>query len=372
MERAQSIKGLPLDELSITAIASIVDVYEDDETGRQLPVVEMEVINDADWQRFNAPKEEARRCALCGHGLKIACAVTHRPSGNGYWIGRDCAKSITCLAGYGKLIEGATVALAQRLACDKREGDWLAKNPDAMGIVTWAKRPAAPRICRDMVEKLRRFGSLSDKQVAVLEKIRQDDIDRRAKATAKVQPGRQTFKGIVRKVRVEEGIQRSRWGHAPKIAKVLLDLGTGVRLWGNLPENSTLTEAMMTRLPESRRACTKVGYEIETHEIVAVGDTIQMTATVEAKEGDDLFGFWKRPAKVVITFAAAPVAEPQAPSELDKAAAVLAANPVLAAPNFAKDVQSWNALKDEADRRGLTGDEATGFIAAGMKAVGAA
>lgn len=313
-ERSSSIKGLPLTELSITAVASFVDTYLDDE-GIERAAFEMEVLNEADWAKFNAPKHEARRCALCGHALKISCAVTHRPTGNGYWIGRDCAKSIQSLATYGKLIEGATVALAQRLACDKRESDFLAAHPEAIGVITWSKRPNAPRISRDICEKLRRYGNISDAQIALLEKIRQQDIDRRAKATGTATVGRQTIKGTVLKVTVEESeFGGTRWSKPPTYAKVLVDLGNGVRLMGKLPEHMILDERTASR----GESWNKAGHQVETFTIVKVGDKIEVTATVNPSEKDNLFGFWKRPTNFKITELApapapAPVASPAPP-----------------------------------------------------------
>lgn len=55
--------------------------------------------------------------------------------------------------------------------------------------------------------------------------------------------------------------------------------------------------------------------------------------------------------------------------ELDEDAkwkAIIQANPVLAQPNFTDNVAKWNALKDAADKAGLSREEAVRFISAGM------
>jgi hypothetical protein len=44
-------------------------------------------------------------------------------------------------------------------------------------------------------------------------------------------------------------------------------------------------------------------------------------------------------------------------------AEILAANPVLSAPGFAKSVKRWNTLYDIAEQRGLSGQDAADFIA---------
>lgn len=352
-ERATSIKGLPLTELSVTAVASFVDVYLDDD-GNERAAFEMEVINEADWDKFNAPKSEARRCAMCGHSLKISCAVTHTPTGNGYWIGRDCAAKISQLQRFGDLIKNATVALAQRIACDKREADFIAEHPDVIGILTWSKRPAAPRISRDICEKLRRFGNISDKQIELLEKIRQQDIERRAKATGKATKGRQAIKGTVLKVTAQESeFGGSRWSKPPVYAHVILDLGNGVHLSGKLPEHMVLDERTLVR---AEPHC-KVGYEVDTHEIVKKGDTVQLTATVTPGK-DELFGFWKRPAKFSIVALAPEPPKPVPVPAVQPAAPAI--NPGL--------MDEYLRLVQEADANGLLADEKVKHIKAGLEA----
>lgn len=53
-------------------------------------------------------------------------------------------------------------------------------------------------------------------------------------------------------------------------------------------------------------------------------------------------------------------------TEKAKWAAIIAANPVLAEADFASRVAKWNALKEAADKAGMTDNEAVRFIAAGM------
>lgn len=301
--RQYSLKGVTLTDLSITAIASVVGEYENPETGSISAEVEMEVIDEAAWEKFDAPKSEAHRCALCGHKLKISCAVTHKTTGHGYWIGRDCASTIESLKRFGDVVKGATVALAQRIACDKREADFLAANPDAISIIAWAKLPRAPRIARDMLEKMRRFGSISDKQIALLEKIRYQDEQRRATATAKVTTGRQVIKGTVMKVTVSA----DDFTPNKMIAKVIVDCGNGTRLMGNLPEYMTVVPLIRSRVPEYLR---KDGCEASTHEVIKKGDVIELTASVNPSKNDELFGFWKRPAKFSILVLAPPPPPP--------------------------------------------------------------
>lgn len=284
------IKGLPLESLAVTAVATVVD-FEESDNGNEIPIIEMDVLDAVLWEKFR-PVNQACRCAMCGHSLKIACAVTHTPTGDGYWIGRDCATSIPALQRAIPNIQNATVALAQRIACDRREAQWLERHPDALGVVQWSKRASAPRISQDICSKLRRFGEISDKQLDVLEMVRQQDIDRRTKATGKAKAGRQAFSGTILSLRSEY----STFQRGAMVTKALVDLGNGVRYFGNLPEQFVLTEESASRAKLGEKA----GEFVPTHEFVRVGDRVEMKATIEPKAGDDLFGFWKRPASFVL------------------------------------------------------------------------
>lgn len=48
--------------------------------------------------------------------------------------------------------------------------------------------------------------------------------------------------------------------------------------------------------------------------------------------------------------------------------AIIAANPVLRDPSFRDKVKKWNALKEAADKAGMTDEEAVAFIAHEMQA----
>lgn len=290
-----TIKGLPVNELTLVAITVVLGWNPDIDEGGAVEL-EMDVLNVELWNKFNA-KNKPNRCACCGHALKYACAVVHTPTGNGYWIGRDCARKIETLRHFDSTISQHTVALAERIACNKREADFLAANPDTMSIIAWCKLPRAPKIAKDMLEKMRRFGDLSVKQIETLERIRQQDAERRANATAKVITGRQTIRGIVLKA----DPRRNDVGSSPFTLKLLLDLGTGVRLYGNAPEYVDVPEQRGKKQPDYVQA----GQNHWSWEVVEAGDTVEFTGTVEASQNDDLFGFWKRPAKFKIVARAA-------------------------------------------------------------------
>jgi len=279
-----NLKSLPLCELKIVAIAVVYEV--DSATDFPVKNVEMDVLDEELWNTFSA-KNSQYRCGCCGQALKYACAITHVPTNTGYWIGRDCANKVANLRHFSYGMERHTVAILERIACNKREADFIAAHPEAAEILQWAKTGSAPRIARDMIEKLRRYGNLSEKQIAVLIKIRDQDVQRRAAATGTVQAGRQVVRGIVRKASKSD----NEFNPHKYDLKLLVDLGNGVRLWGNAPEYVDAPATPGKNTP----SYIEPGMNVPSYEVIEVGDTVEFKATVSTGK-DPLFGFWKRPA----------------------------------------------------------------------------
>ena len=260
-----TIKGLPLDELEIVGVVSCCGEYEDPETGEFKPDYEMEFLNQAlhDQATYQGKKN---RCSCCGHALKLACLCVHRPTLAGYYVGRDCAAKVQRLQVFGVAVKNASVALAERIACIKRENAFLTAHPEAKDAYTYAKDTAyAPKIAKDIVEKIRRYGDPSEKQIALLVKLVEEDITKRSRATAVCTAGRQIIKGRVLGLKQKPGFGYK----ADPITKMLVDTGTGVKLWGTVPE----------RLVDQ----------------VQKGCVVEFSGTIEPSQDDPLFGFVKRP-----------------------------------------------------------------------------
>lgn len=333
----ETMKGLPANELTIAAICIVLGF--DPNAGENGDVeTEMDILDQKLWDTFK-PANKPNRCACCGHVLKYACAIVHEPTGNGFWVGRDCAYKVDRLRRFDAEIAKHTVAMAERLACDKREAGFLVAHPEAMSVVAWCKSPRAPKIARNMLEKMRRFGALSEKQVQTLESIRTKDEERRRTATETVKAERRTIRGIVRKAEMKPGFRNDEL-----TLKLLVDLGTGVRLYGNAPEWMTVTEITLAAVLKEK-SWMKVGAHAHSYEVIGVGDTVEFTATVEPSKDDNLFGFWKRPSNFTIIAKAPP-----------------APVPASVAPSQKSLLDEFIRLQDEAKTKGLEGDEAAAYV----------
>lgn len=129
-------------------------------------------------------------------------------------------------------------------------------------------------IVNDIGAKLKRFGSISDKQRTACLNIARSAAERvvrkAAEEAAKVDmpdlhEGRQAIEGVVLTTKWQGG----QWG---EVEKMLVQLDSGHKVWGSVPSS----------------------IEVEK------GDRVEFVATVERSKDDHTFGFFKRPTRAAI------------------------------------------------------------------------
>ena len=224
MDAKTLVKTLPVADLALVAVIYQSGEYEDGE-GYLRAEYEYDVLNEEAFGRAVIPKETIR-CECCGHALKYACIVEHTPFKRLYFVGRQCVRTIEGLRRFGRQVEDMSVAVAERAACNIRERAVLeAASDDFKAAYAWAAHPEAPAIAKDIKAKVRRYGSPSEAQKALLVKIWHEDIARRANATGVAPTGRQSVSGTVLSVKqVPDQFNEGQFTN-----KVLIDLGNGAR-----------------------------------------------------------------------------------------------------------------------------------------------
>ena len=254
-----NIKSLPIRELTITGVSYAYQCGDD-------LVVDFEVRDNASYERYETAKTpETRRCSCCGKALRWVCIVEHVPTGTFHGIGRQCAATIDGLRNVEAAFAGASVALTQRAEAAKREAAFRAgASAEAIAALDWAKT-GINKTAADIVEKIRRWGNPSDKQVSFLVGLHQRDLAYRATLTAGLTAGRQTLTGTVQSVKTQQDPYARRWGAV--ITKGVIALPSGCKVWGTVPAGT------------------------------AAGTAVTFTATIELSERDPAFGFFKRPTK---------------------------------------------------------------------------
>ena len=226
----ETIKSIPVEELVVTSLVHVSKTHPD-MTGQDgdgyITDVETEIIE---------PKLHAAatfgpfrfRCACCGSTrLMYTCTVVHKPTSVGYYIGRDCATKLMGMAdgAFSKM----SVALAERGEQKRRVASWITLNPTHAEIVSWADS-SDHHIARDLVYRLRRYGSLSDKQVELMYKIKNQIAEELTAAANEPTPttpapsGRVKVSGTVLGTKIIEG----RFGNT---RKALIQLSDFNKVW---------------------------------------------------------------------------------------------------------------------------------------------
>lgn len=276
------MKQLPVNSLYLVAVChvAVVEAHPGDDNAVEVEV-SYEVYDQTAFDKVTLPTKAAR-CDCCGKGVKYVCVLGHRPTGDTFLVGRACAAKVEVLKAWTRNINDASVRLAEQLACNGRELAALAKgSADFRSAYAWAgTAPEAPAIAKDIKAKIRRWGNPSQPTQDLLVKVWKDDTTRRAAATGKVEAGRRELTGTILSTKLVRGEGR----RAVDTTKVLLDLGNGVKLYGNAP--AELTVNAVHSLP---------GLKAEK------GQRVTFTATTEPSKNDPLFGFWKRPTNWRVT-----------------------------------------------------------------------
>lgn len=219
------------------------------------------------------------KCGVCGASYRYGDVWRHVPTGEAVHLGHDCADKYDLLAArpeFNAALEAIKRARAARIAAEANRlarESFFARHPGlAEALAT--DHP----ICRDMLRKLGRYHSLSDKQVALAFKL-QADASRPPRppernVPAPVSDKRQTIRGRVVSLKSHEGSFRT---SIKMTVKVETPDGSWLA-WGTRPSSlSALGDDM-----------------------AEVGDIVQFDALLEAGESEDSkphFGFFKRATK---------------------------------------------------------------------------
>ena len=223
------------------------------------------------------------RCHHCGASIRYIAILRHTPTSQHIAVGE------TCLSNRFERATTEFQALRKQAALDAAEhriraavAEFLDAHPD-LAFMGDKDYTTDNTFIADVACKLRRYGSLSERQVeAVRESLVRDeerakrDAQRAAEiaAAAPVPTGRIVIEGEVVGIKVVPGFTR----YDPPTTKLTIKADAGWRVWVTCPSGIT---------------------EVER------GNRVRLTATVEASEKDPTFGFGKRPTKAEVVGRAA-------------------------------------------------------------------
>lgn len=219
--------------------------------------------------------EHGGSCGVCGSVNAIYNALFHHVPTNTYvYVGQDCTDQLdagvvpafrTFVANARGAVEAAKGKKAAQKQLDDKSLGVCWKISSLRGDLGWEERTIS-----DVVGKLVKYGSISEKQWGFLERLVQAMADRPAvvakqaaeqAALADCPTGRVVVKGTMLSHRTEETI----YGLT---TKMLVQAATGYKVWCTMP--------------------TSIGTQHK-------GMEVEFTATLEPSRDDPKFGFGKRP-----------------------------------------------------------------------------
>lgn len=246
------------------------DVYQDDHKALDLAIREHGF--ELEWGELGGPK-----CQHCGTRYNHGAVYLHTPTHTLIAVGQTCSANTfshrdqAALAQYRlrkaheRAVENARIAAEAKAFAEQ--------HPD---VIAHLERFAPTNtFYADLLAKLARYGSLSERQVeAVLRNVERDyqreaeQAKRAAAHAAKVEAGVRVPEG---KVTVTGTVISTKWvdNDFGGNLKMLVESDQGWKVWGTVPS------------------------AIEP----AAGDRVRFNATVTPSKDDPLFGFYKRPTK---------------------------------------------------------------------------
>ena len=224
--------------------------------------------------------EHGGSCHLCGaHALYMA--AFYHPKSNAYVkVGLECAEKLDLDPGEGELfrakVKNAREAQAGKKKAQALLADWGVPEAWAM-VYEPTDQPDRDRMTMaDMLDRLVRYGNLSDKQVNFLKVLVQ---------RAKDKPARQAAQKMEADAAKPVPVSDKRWkvvGEVVSVKKVDTAFGTflkmlvknadGWKVWGTVPSDL----------------------------VAERGATVEFMARVEPSKDDPKFGFFSRPTKAMV------------------------------------------------------------------------
>lgn len=294
-------------------IAMIIEKYvEENEEGRQHSTSYDSIVRDNLPMAFEeTPDSNARtalmdyydirglsddeskmRCGVCGHVLRYGGVLVDLELRDGVMVGFDCLET------YERVTEGLVDArfkarnAAARAFGDKNYAKCCAENEGLDEAFEIAKDN---HIVSDIYQKLRKYGSISEKQIALVHKIAQGTIDYQARmeereriaaAAPDAPSGKQTVSGTVVSLKSQE----TYFGGVRQVQlKMLVVADEGWKVWSTVP-------ASLTDIPIKD----ETGYVMGSRSINP-GEHITFSVTLEPSPDDKKFTFGKRPTKAILS-----------------------------------------------------------------------
>lgn len=253
------------------------------------------------WDSYNREVQEIQRyadanniilhgCDICGASLKnnFVCSDA---TGKKFVVGCDCVEKLDDVDLVNKVqleaykhekklrqerkarnaaLKAAETARLNKIRYAENEAAWVAANPELVEAYTFCMTNAAAWVgAKDIAEKVRVWGSISEKQVAVLvRQLEEFNAEKNRPEPTDCPTGKVEITGEIIATKWVE----NHFSYGGGTLKMIVLDDRGFKVFGTLP----------AKLPNARK-----------------GSRVQFVATVEAKSGEPTFGYFSRPTKAV-------------------------------------------------------------------------
>lgn len=244
-------------------------------------------------------------CQHCGHrGLRYLAFFLHRPTGEILGVGQDCAEKLN-------LESRSQLQIRRFREARRREAKLAAFTEAHPQVVAFldeyrAKVEAGERRANDFLHsisfKLKKWGELSEKQVAAVERSIEREAEWAAEREAEEADEPDPAPAIEGRIEITGKIVSSKYKDTQfgSVLKMVVLDDRGFKVWGTQPDG-LLAEAPN---PYSDDATASQAGWIEKGEKwyrpADRGDRVRFTATVTRSDRDETFGFFKRPTKAEV------------------------------------------------------------------------
>jgi len=248
------------------------------------PCVEIEWTGSDAWKKLGSPVEgqgDINRCDHCNQKIRYQVILLHTPTGDILSIGHQCYENRFNVPGWKRNIQAAQNAAKRRVEEARNRAAILPQFADqatAEAAITWALAGSV-YIAQDIVRKGLKYGKLSPKQVALVERLYAE-----SQKAPELEPeatdcpeGRIEITGIILGFKwVDNPFTGGRWSSPTQTQKMIVRDDRGFKVFGTVP----------TR--------------IAGVEMLDKGQRIQFSAQLERSSDDSTFGFFKRPTQARI------------------------------------------------------------------------
>lgn len=232
---------------------------------------------------FEGNFAEKGTCDHCGARFDYGEVVAHMPTMTYINVGHICASQTFELDNRADLLRrdaARAIARANELAKQREAAEAFAATDRGSIVVAHLRKHNWNNFYRDLLEKLERFGTLTDGQMAAVERNIDKDNLRSAEREARMEreaampknpcpTGRGQITGECLSTKWKDS------DYGPQLKMLVLD-DRGFKVWGTVPGHLSGDDGLQR------------------------GDRITFVAAVTQSDDDELFGFFKRPSKAEI------------------------------------------------------------------------